>query len=196
MITMKGESVLMTSLHKENKNLIKYIAIGTSSDTPQYTDTSLGAETYRTTANVGYNTNLKALVASADFNVETLEDAAEIGLITNNGDLITHDVFQGIPGGYESTIHLDYQLQLEPFMQVRDWRKTQYTSVYLSLVSNKVLMVYERATNVGYRPVTKLDECINNTASFFYDANTTQLYIHPSTDYVEPVNLNIQVQTR
>ena len=196
MITMKGESVLMNNLFKETKNLIKYIAVGDDDTTPAYTDTSLNNEILRTPANTKYSSNLKSLVISADFNISDLENACEIGLITNQGDLITHDIFQGIPGGYESTIHLEYNLNLEPFQQVRVWKKTQYSNVYLSLINDTVDAVYEKSTNNGYSPKTSLKEILNTPSSFYYDTNTHQLYIQPSTTEIEPVNLNIHVKTR
>ena len=196
MITMKGETVLMNNLFKETKNLIKYLAIGDDDTTPEYTDTKLGNEILRVPANIKYNTNLKGLVVSADFEVNDLENAKEIGLITSNGDLITHDTFNGVPGGYESTIHLEYNLLLEPYHQIRTWKKTQYTGVYLCLVNDTVEAVYERTTNNGYTQETSLKNVIGTVSSFYYDSNTRQLYIHPSTDEIEPVNLNIQIKVR
>lgn len=196
MITMKGESVLMNNLFKETKNIIKYIAIGDNDTTPDYTNTALNNEIIRTPANIKYSSNLKSLVVSADFNVSDLENACEIGLITNQGDLITHDLFQGIPGGYESTIHLEYNLNLEPFQQVRSWKKTQYSGVYLSLITDTVEAVYEKTTNTGYTPMTNLKGILETPASFYYDVSTRQLYIRPSTLEIEPVNLNIHVKTR
>lgn len=196
MITMKGETVLMNNLFKETKNLIKYIAIGDDDTTPKYTDTKLGNEIIRVPANIKYNINLKGLIVSADFNISDLENAKEIGLITTDGVLLTHDTFQGVPGGYESTIHLEYNLLLEPYHQIRTWRKTQYTGVYLSLVMDTVEAVYEKTTNNGYTSKNDLKEVINTNSSFYYDNNTQQLYIHPSTAEIEPVNLNIQIKVR
>ena len=196
MITMKGESVLMNNLFKETKNLIKYIAVGDDDTTPEYTNTNLNNEILRTPANMKYSNNLKALIVSADFNISDLENACEIGLITNQGDLISHDLFQGVPGGYESTIHLEYNLHLEPFQQVQSWKKTQYIDVYLCLIQDTVEAVYEKTTDAGYTPQTTLKQVLETVSSFYYDTNTHQLYIHPSTSDVNPTELNIHVKTR
>jgi hypothetical protein len=196
MITMKGESVLMNNLFKETKNLIKYIALGNDNTPPQYLNTSLGNEILRTPANINYSTNQKSLIASGDFNISDLENVCEIGLLTTQGDLITHDIFQGVPGGYESTIHLEYNLMLEPFFKIQSWKKTQYTGVYLNLINDTVEAVYEKTTNAGYAPQTSLNDVKDTPASFYYDENTRQLYIHPSMSEIDPVNLNIHVKTR
>lgn len=196
MITMKGESVLMNNIFKETKNFIKYIALGNDNTSPQYINTELGNEILRTPANLKYNTTQKSLIASADFNISDLEHACEIGLISSQGDLITHDSFQGLPGGYESTIHLEYNLMLEPFFKIQNWKKTQYTGVYMNLITDTVEAVYEKSTNAGYAPQTSLNDVVDIPASFYYDETTRQLYIHPSLGAVNPVNLNIYVKTR
>lgn len=195
MITLKGESILMNNLYKETKNYLKYLAVGNSDTTPTYTDTSLSNEITRMEATISYNPNLKALIVIGDFEVSEIEDACEIGVFTNQNDLVSHDLFNSLPSGYDSTIHLEYRFNLDPFYKVVSWKTTGYDNVYVSLVDNVVQAVFERTTNAGYSPQKSLDGVYNNNASFYYDTGSKQLFIHTSMS-VEPSALDIHILTR
>ena len=195
MITIKGESLLMSNVFKETKNYIKYLAVGDDNTTPQYTNTNLNHEITRTEATISYNPSLKALIVEADFEVENIENCCEIGVITGNGELITHDLFNSLPSGYDSTIHLEYRINLEPLSKVLTWKQTQYDDVYVSLVDNMVQAVYEKATHNGYTAQKTLETVHNTVGSYYYDNGSKQLYIHPSTN-LDPESLDIHILTR
>lgn len=196
MITLTGEIFLMNNLFKETREFIKYICIGDDDTNPKYQNTSLNNEIIRMTADIKYDLSQKSLIASADFDIHDLEDAKEIGLITNSNKLVSHDIFQGIPAGYESTIHLEYNLLLEPFYSVTGWRKTQYNDVYSSLVSEVVDSVYEVRTQNGYVQKDNLSSVCETVGSFFYDGDTQQLYVHVSVGDLSPSDLDIHVKVR
>ena len=196
MITMKGESILLNNLYQENNNHIKYLALGDDDTTPQYTNQHLNNEINRTPAHMQYNVNKKALIITADFNTDVIERAKEIGVITNQGDLIAHDIFTTPEStGYDSNITLEYRFTVDTFFKVRTWKQTKYTNVYVTLLTDTVETVYERKTKTGYAPQTNTSLVKETPASFYYNQNTRQLYIHPSVN-VEPENLNIYVLTR
>ena len=195
MITVKGEALFMNNVFKETKNYLKYLAVGDNDTTPQYTDTSLTHEVTRTEATISYNPSIKALTVSADFEVENIENCCEIGVITTNGDLLTHDLFNSLPSGYDSTIHLEYRISLEPFIKVLSWKQTKYVDVYVSLIDTTVQAVYEKATHNGYTVQKNVEAVQSTIASYYYDSGSKQLYIHPSTS-IDPASLDIHILTR
>lgn len=196
MITLKGESLLMNNLFQENNEYIKYLAVGDDSTTPVYTNTSLNNEVTRSEATISYDPNQKALLISADFNISVVENACEIGVFTNKNNLITHDIFDGLPTGYDSTIHLEYQINLQSFVKVLNWKQSRYDNVYVSLVESTVEAVYEKSTNAGYAPQANVEDVVNKLASFYYDNSSKQLYINTSHEKLEPIDLDVYILTR
>jgi hypothetical protein len=196
MITFKGESLLMNNLFQENNEYIKYLAVGDDNATPMYTNTSLNNEITRSEATISYDPNQKALLISADFNISIVENACEIGVFTNKNDLITHDIFNELPTGYDSTIHLEYQINLQSFIKVLNWKQSRYDNVYVSLVENTVEAVYEKSTNAGYTPQTNVEDVAKKLASFYYDNNSKQLYINTSNNKLKPTDLDVHILTR
>lgn len=195
MITLKGESILMNNLFKETRNYIKYLAVGDDDTTPNYSNTSLNNEISRTEATIKYATSSKAVVVSGDFDVDKIENACEIGVITSQGDLLSHDLFNSLPSGYDSTIHLEYRLSLDALHKVISWKTTRYSNVYVCIENDTVVTVYEKSTNAGYTPMSSIDNVVNTQASFYYDSGSRQLFIHTSND-LDPANLDIHILTR
>ena len=96
MITLLGESFLMNSLINNKLQTIQYIAVGKGTARPTKKDTKLSKQTLVKQCNSRVDVNTKKLILSAKFEARELLGTSEIGILTADNILITHDIYEPV----------------------------------------------------------------------------------------------------
>ena len=182
LITLLGESFLMNRLINDRLQPIQYIALGKGTARPQKKDTRLGKQTIRKTCNTEVDLTNKQLILSCDFEAKEILDTTEIGVITNDDILITHDLYETITsnilGNSTSSIHLEYNLIFTTGGIRSQWKtSTTQNNILYTYEPNKVVNVIEYNTNSGYVKVNSLNDLKTTKGAYYYDIASKNLYI-------------------
>ena len=182
LITLLGESFLMNRLINDRLQPIQYIALGKGTARPQKKDTRLGKQTIRKTCNTEVDLINKQLILSCDFEAKEILDTTEIGVITNDDILITHDLYETITstilGNSTSSIHLEYNIIFTTGGIRSQWKtSTTQNNILYTYEPNKVVNVIEYNTNSGYVKVNSLNDLKTTKGAYYYDIASKNLYI-------------------
>ena len=182
LITLLGESFLMNRLINDRLQPIQYIALGKGTARPQKKDTRLGKQTIRKTCNTEADLTNKQLILSCDFEAKEILDTTEIGVITNDDILITHDLYETITstilGNSTSSIHLEYNIIFTTGGIRSQWKtSTTQNNILYTYEPNKVVNVIEYNTNSGYVKVNSLNDLKTTKGAYYYDIASKNLYI-------------------
>lgn len=182
LITLLGESFLMNRLINDKLQPIQYIALGKGTARPQKKDTRLGKQTIRKTCNTEADLTNKQLILSCDFEAKEILDTTEIGVITNDDILITHDLYETITstilGNSTSSIHLEYNIIFTTGGIRSQWKtSTTQNNILYTYEPNKVVNVIEYNTNSGYVKVNSLNDLKTTKGAYYYDIASKNLYI-------------------
>ena len=182
LITLLGESFLMNRLINDRLQPIQYIALGKGTARPQKKDTRLGKQTIRKTCNTEVDLTNKQLILSCDFEAKEILDTTEIGVITNDDILITHDLYETITstilGNSTSSIHLEYNIIFTTGGIRSQWKtSTTQNNILYTYEPNKVVNVIEYNTNSGYVKVNSLNDLKTTKGAYYYDIASKNLYI-------------------
>lgn len=182
LITLLGESFLMNRLINDRLQPIQYIALGKGTARPQKKDTRLGKQTIKKTCNTEVDLTNKQLILSCDFEAKEILDTTEIGVITNDDILITHDLYETITstilGNSTSSIHLEYNIIFTTGGIRSQWKKsTTQNNILYTYEPNKVVNVIEYNTNSGYVKVNSLNDLKTTKGAYYYDIASKNLYI-------------------
>lgn len=182
LITLLGESFLMNRLINDRLQPISYIALGKGTARPQKKDTRLGKQTIRKTCNTEVDLTNKQLILSCDFEAKEILDTTEIGVITNDDILITHDLYETITstilGNSTSSIHLEYNIIFTTGGIRSQWKtSTTQNNILYTYEPNKVVNVIEYNTNSGYVKVNSLNDLKTTKGAYYYDIASKNLYI-------------------
>lgn len=181
-ITLLGESFLMNRLINDKLQPIGYIAVGKGSNRPQKKDTRLGKQTIRKQCSSRVDLNNKILTLSCDFEAKELLNTTEIGVLTQDDILITHDIFEplssAIIGTTTSTVHLEYNLLFSTGSIRSQWKtSTTANNILYTYEPNKVVSVLENNTGSGYTRVNALSNLTTTKGAYYYDLTSKNLYI-------------------
>ena len=187
LITLLGESFLMNRLINDKLQPIQYIALGKGTARPQKKDRRLGKQTIRKTCNSTVDLDNKILTLSCDFEAKEIKDTTEIGVITNDDVLITHDLYEAITSailGYStSTVHLDYNILFSTGGIRTSWKtSTLQSNVLYTYEPNTVVSVLENNTGSGYKRVDSLNSLSSTNGAYYYDIASKNLYIRTTRD--------------
>ena len=182
LITLLGESFLMNRLINDKLQPIQYIALGKGTARPQKKDTRLGKQTIRKTCNTEVDLTNKQLILSCDFEAHEILNTTEIGVITNDDILITHDLYETITsiilGNSTSSIHLDYNIIFTTGGIRSQWKtSTTQNNILNTYEPNKVVNVIEYNTNSGYVKVNSFNDLKTTKGAYYYDIASKNLYI-------------------
>ena len=182
LITLLGESFLLNRLINDKLQPISYIALGKGTARPQKKDTRLGKQTIRKTCTPTADLTNKMLILSCDFESTEIKDTTEIGIITADDILITHDLYETITsdilGTSNSSIHLDYTLLFTTGGIRSQWNtSTTANNILYTYEPNKVVNVIENNTGSGYTRVDSLSALTSNKGAYYYDITSKNLYI-------------------
>lgn len=182
LITLLGESFLMNRLINDKLQPIQYIALGKGTARPQKKDTRLGKQTIRKPCNTEADLTNKQLILSCDFEAKEILDTTEIGVITNDDILITHDLYETITstilGNSTSSIHLEYNIIFTTGGIRSQWKtSTTANNILYTYEPNHVINVIEHNTGSGYVKVNSLNDLTNRTGAYYYDIASKNLYI-------------------
>lgn len=182
LITLLGESFLMNRLINDKLQPIQYIALGKGTARPQKKDTRLGKQTIRKPCNTEVDLTNKQLILSCDFEAKEILDTTEIGVITNDDILITHDLYETITstilGNSTSSIHLEYNIIFTTGGIRSQWKtSTTQNNILYTYEPNKVVNVIEYNTNSGYVKVNSLNDLKTTKGAYYYDIASKNLYI-------------------
>ena len=203
LITLLGESFLMNRLINDRLQPISYIALGKGTARPQKKDRRLGKQTIRKPCNSTVDLKNKLLTLSCDFEAREIKDTTEIGVITNDDLLITHDVYETITsvilGDSTSSIHLDYNLLFTTGGIRTGWKtSTLRADVLYTYEPNHVISVLENNTGSGYKRVDSLNQLASVNGAYYYDIQSKNLYIRTTRNNTlnNISNMEIIVQTK
>lgn len=182
LITLLGESFLMNRLINDRLQPIQYIALGKGTARPQKKDTRLGKQTIKKTCNTEADLTNKQLILSCDFEAKEILDTTEIGVITNDDILVTHDLYETITstilGNSTSSIHLEYNIIFTTGGIRSQWKtSTTQNNILYTYEPNKVVNVIEYNTNSGYVKVNSLNDLKTTKGAYYYDIASKNLYI-------------------
>jgi hypothetical protein len=172
----------MNRLINDRLQPIQYIALGKGTARPQKKDTRLGKQTIRKTCNTEVDLTNKQLILSCDFEAKEILDTTEIGVITNDDILITHDLYETITstilGNSTSSIHLEYNIIFTTGGIRSQWKtSTTQNNILYTYEPNKVVNVIEYNTNSGYVKVNSLNDLKTTKGAYYYDSASKNLYI-------------------
>jgi hypothetical protein len=172
----------MNRLINDRLQPIQYIALGKGTARPQKKDTRLGKQTIRKTCNTEVDLTNKQLILSCDFEAKEILDTTEIGVITNDDILITHDLYETITstilGNSTSSIHLEYNIIFTTGGIRSQWKtSTTQNNILYTYEPNKVVNVIEYNTNSGYVKVNSLNDLKITKGAYYYDIASKNLYI-------------------
>jgi hypothetical protein len=172
----------MNRLINDRLQPIQYIALGKGTARPQKKDTRLGKQTIRKTCNTEVDLTNKQLILSCDFEAKEILDTTEIGVITNDDILITHDLYETITstilGNSTSSIHLEYNIIFTTGGIRSQWKtSTTQNNILYTYEPNKVVNVIEYNTNSGYVKVNSLNDLKTTKGAYYYDIASKNLYI-------------------
>ena len=203
LITLLGESFLMNRLINDRLQPISYIALGKGTARPQKKDRRLGKQTIRKPCSSNVDLKNKILTLSCDFEAREIKDTTEIGVITNDDLLITHDVYETITseilGDSTSSIHLDYNLLFTTGGIRTGWKtSTLRADVLYTYEPNHVVSVLENNTGSGYKRVDSLNQLASVNGAYYYDIQSRNLYIRTTRNNTlsNISNMEIIVQTK
>ena len=203
LITLLGESFLMNRLINDRIPPIEYIALGKGTARPQKKDTRLGKQTIRKTCTSTVDLDNKRLILACNFEAHEIKDTTEIGVITQNEKLITHDIYETITseilGTSNSSIYLEYMILFTTGGIRNQWRtSTLRNDVLYTYEPNKVVNVIENNTNSGYTRVNNLTDLNNTKGAYYYDITSKNLYIRTTKNNTlnNISNMEIIVQTK
>ena len=186
-ITLLGESFLMNRLINDKLQPIQYIALGKGTARPQKKDTRLGKQSIKKTCNTTVDLDNKQLILSCDFEAKEIKDTTEIGVLTNDDILITHDLYETITseilGDSTSSIHLEYNLIFTTGGVRSQWKTSNISNkVLYTYEPNKVINVIEYNTGSGYTRVDELEDLQTKSGAYYYDISSKNLYIRTTRD--------------
>ena len=203
LITLLGESFLMNRLIGDKLQPIQYIALGKGTARPQKKDTRLGKQTIKKTCNTTVDLENKELILSCDFEAAEIKDTTEIGIITNDNILVTHDLYESITsailGNSTSSIHLDYILLFSTGGIRSNWKtSTTADNILYTYEPNRVTSVLENNTGSGYTKVNALTDLLTKNGAYYYDISSKNLYIRTTrNDTLNTISeMEIIVQTK
>lgn len=185
LITNAGRTLLQNRIVSNGQNAINTIALGTGTNPPQLSNTSLQTETVRKAANYtisgtpNWTVSLNAIFTAAEIN-----GAREIGLLNNStsgGTLATRSLFPAaisIPPG--SNMGIDYALIMQTARMEVQWTQESEpnTDVYSTPESNAVKGVLELDSGNGYLLKASVAQVQATAGTYFYDSVANTLYIH------------------
>ena len=182
LITLLGESFLMNRLINDRLQPIQYIALGKGTARPQKKDTRLGKQTIQKTCQSTADLKNKYLILSCDFESKEIKDTSEIGIITQDDILITHDLYETITseilGSSNSSVYLEYTIIFTTGGIRSQWKtSTTANNILYTYEPNKVTNVIENNTNSGYARVDTLQGLTTTKGAYYYDIASKNLYI-------------------
>lgn len=187
MITLLGESFLMNSLINNKLQPIHYIAVGKGTARPTKKDTKLSKQTLVKPCNSRVDSNTKKLILSAKFEARELLGTSEIGILTAENILITHDIYEPLTddliGNDTTSIQLEYNLEFTTGTIRSQWQ-TSTTGEYIlyTYEPNAVISVLEKNTGNGYVRVNELSDLLTRNGAYYHDLTSRNLYIRTTMD--------------
>lgn len=187
MITLLGESFLMNSLINNKLQPIHYIAVGKGTARPTKKDTKLSKQTLVKQCNSRVDPNTKTLILSAKFEARELLGTSEIGILTAENILITHDIYEPLTddliGNDTTSIQLQYNLEFTTGTIRSQWQtSTTGECILYTYEPNAVISVLEKNTGNGYVRVNELSELLTRNGAYYHDLTSKNLYIRTTRD--------------
>lgn len=206
-VTLLGESFFLNRAINDEFNPIQYICLGNSSNRARKKDIILGNEIIRKKCIRTVDLDKKRIQLTASFQAKEISGTREIGV--SNGDiLITHDVYNdeidNLLTATTGEITIDYYIELSSgAIRNSEWTPVSgKDNIYYLVEPNNVVEVLENNTGSGYSRVKdgenlkqSLEKVEKTKASFYYDSNSKNLYIHTSDNF-PPSTKEIIVFTR
>lgn len=206
LITFYGEIFILNRMINNTFEPIEYLVIGNAHNTPLKTDISLGNETSRRTCDKKADITNSLIRLTSSFNTDEIVGASEIGVATDKF-LISHDTFEKINSEVINTligtVEIEYTFEFQTSTIRQDWTlANDCTCTYYVYEPSYVVGVFENK-NIGYTQVNSKEEVEEKQATFYYDFNLHNLYIHPKQQKqngvmidIPPTELEILIQTR
>jgi hypothetical protein len=191
LVVNTGIKYFLNRLINDDYGRINAVALGTGTDSPILTNTSLQNETSRNSPqkNVIDNT----IYLKTIFNSNNINGTTEIGVYADDTILISRDVYINdliIPSN--STIALTYTYNIGTGEEITDWAKyMEKDYVYTTVRVTNPRNILEDHVN-GYVKRLNLEEVSTKAGSYYYDENLKTIYIHCS-DSQPAKNHKIQI---
>lgn len=200
LITLLGESFFMNRWINNEFEPVTSIVLGKGTGRPRKTDTKLGKLSVTKECTTAVDLVNKRLRLTANFNASEVLNTSEIG-VSNGNILISHDIYEKISESVLqndtiSNIHLTYDFNLVTGGIRGNWMPTKANSqIFYIYEPTAVVGVVEANSGNGYAKKDSVEELTGNPGTYYYSANSKNLYIHP-TNNETPGDNEIIVQTK
>lgn len=187
MITLLGESFLMNCLINHKLQPIRYIALGKGTTRPTKKDTKLSRQTISKQCSTRVDTTNHKLILSAKFEARELLNTSEIGILTEDNILVSHDIYAPLTpeiiGNDTTSIQLEYNLEFSTGSVRSDWKtSTTGECILYTYEPNNIISVTENNTGNGYVKVNELSDLLTRNGAYYHDLTSKNLYIRTTRD--------------
>lgn len=200
LITLLGESFFMNRWINNEFEPVTAIVLGKGTGRPRKTDTKLGKLSITKECTTMVDLTNKRLRLTANFNASEVLNTTEIG-VSNGNILISHDIYEKISESVLqndtiSNIHLTYDFNLTTGGIRGNWIPTKANpQIFYIYEPTTVVGVVEANSGNGYAKKDSVEELTGNPGTYYYSANSKNLYIHPANNEI-PGDNEIIVQTK
>lgn len=205
LITLLGESFFLNRCINNSLNPMKYIVLGNSETIPLKSDEKLGNEKFRRTCNREVDLNNKRIRLTASFSSDEIVGITEIG-VANDSFLISHDTFHEIESDLLvnpiGSVDIEYSFQFSTGTLRQNWIKVpNLINTYSIFEPSLVIGVIEKDSGTGYRKLGTIQKVDEIDCSYYYDINTSNLYVQCGSDvtsdeYLSPNEVDLIIQTK
>lgn len=187
-ITKNGTIFFLNRLINNNNNITS-ITIGTGTKKPDKNDTDL-EQTTTTLNNINKTIKNNKLILSTTTQGNKILNCTEIGVKTDNQQLISRNTHNPLIVPSTATVNIEYIYSFTDGEYKTGWTKTENkTNTYQTENDLGICSVIE-SQNTSYKKVDNLNDVENNECTYFNNTTEKTLYIHPSNN-LDPNALNI-----
>lgn len=192
LITYIGEDYFIERWINNDYGLINKILLGKQGITPSKSKKTIDNATEIT--DITLSNRKTSLLITTEVKGTDVNDVNEIGVMTTDERLISHDVHSRIVVPESSTINIDYQYILTNGAYENNWeRYSPDKDIYKVNVLEEVSYVIEEDTNKGYTKVESIEDLTNGTYCQIIDGDIIILYIITSDNTNPLINHTILV---
>lgn len=200
LITFLGESFFLNRAINNHFNPIQYIVLGSGNAQPKKSDINLGNLTVKKRVVTVADLETKQIVLEATFEASEVINTSEIGVVTDEDLLISHDVYEKISNSFledsVGDVNVTYTFELTTGSIRKDFNKVVDKSyTYWIAEPSMVVGVTERNTDSGYRCVDSVDAVEVTVGSYYYSRSSKNLYVH-TTRNSDPNVENLIIETK
>lgn len=190
LITNQGTNFFLNRLISNNDNIT---ALVTGSGTTQPAKNDKNLEKLTSTFNqINKKIQDNKLHITTTTPGTTILNCTEIGVKTDNQQLISRNTHKPIIVPSTATVEIDYIYSFTSGEYKTGWTQTENTTNVYQTSNNLDISCVVESSDIGYKQVTSINEVENTECSYYDDKTSKILYIHTKNE-VNPNTVNIML---